>query len=149
MTPIREKHLKGKEKKLLNGLRCGEQNGELSKKLKKLLIKERLAVKNDDVACYKFLDCFGCKFHAVVAEVEDVWLLLSFNDVILEAATRPSLNSTPSKVLDRVNITLQAILIKIKNEHKKIYNEAYEKYLNNPHPLWENSKDIDLLLGAY
>lgn len=147
--PVREKYLKGKEKKLLNGLRCSEQNGELSKKLKKLLIKERLAVKDDDVVCYKFLDCFGCKFHAVVAEVEDVWLLLSFNDVILEAATRPSLNSTPSKVLDRVNITLQAILIKIKNEHTKIYNKAYEKYLNNTHPLWENSKDIDLLLGAY
>ncbi|NLC67080.1 MAG: site-specific integrase, partial [Clostridium sp.] len=147
--PVREKHLNGKEKKLLNGLRCGDKNGEQSKKIKNLLIKERLAVKDDDVACYKFLDCFGCKFHAVVAEVQDIWLLLSFNDVILEAATRPSLNSTPSKVLDRVNTTLQAILIKIKNDHTEIYNEAYEKYLNNTHPLWEDSKDLDLLLGAY
>lgn len=147
--PVREKHLNGKEKKLLNGLRCGEQNGEQSKKLKNLLIKDHIAEKNDDVACYKFLDCFGCKFHAVVAEVQDVWLLLSFNDVILEAATRPSLNSTPSKVLDRVNITLQAILIKIKNDHIEIYNEAYEKYLNNTHPLWKDSKDLDLILGAY
>jgi integrase len=147
--PVREKKLSLKNKKLMNGLRCSENYGEKSKKLKDLLMKENLASENDTVACYKFLDCFGCKFHAVVAEVEDIWLLLSFNDVILESASRPSANSTPTKLLEKVNNTIQAIIIKIKKDNLNIYNEAYEKYLKSPHPLWENSDDLNLIMDIY
>lgn len=147
--PLREKYLKGNEKKLLNGLRCKVKYEDKSKKLKDILIKENLAKESDVVTCYKFLECFGCKFHAVVAEVDDVWLLLSFNDVILQAATRPSINSTPSKVLDKVNNTLQIIMDKMKIDHAEVYNEAYSKYLNGPHPLWEDKYDLDLIGGVY
>jgi hypothetical protein len=147
--PVREESLKKIGKKLPNGLRCSENNGEKSRKLKDVLTKLNIASEEDVVSCYKFLDCFGCKFHAVVAEVNDIWLLLSFNDVILESLNRPSINSQPSKVLNRVYSTLQSILVKIKTEHSAIYNKAYEEYLSSPHPLWENGKDLELIMGIY
>lgn len=147
--PVRESSLIKNEKKLLNGLRCSENFGEKSKKLKDLLIKENLASKNDAVACYKFLECFGCKFHAIVAEVNDIWLLLSFNDVILESLSRPSINSTPTSLLEKVNNTIYSILSELQKKHELIYKEAYEKHLNSPHPLWENSDDLNLIMGIY
>ena len=147
--PVRESMLNATEKRLTNGLRCSENHGEKSKKLKDLLIKENLASQDDTVACYKFLDCFGCEFHAVVAEAEDIWLLLSFNDIILEAVSRPSINSTPSEKLKKVSNTIQAILIKLKKEHSEIYNQAYQNYIESPHPLWEDISDLNLIMDIY
>ena len=147
--PVREQAVGEKAKKLSNGLRCNGAFKEKSKRIKEALVKEGIATEIDAVACYKFLECFGCKHHAVVAEVQDVWLLLSFNDVILQAATRPSMNSKPSNLFNKVNNTLQLMLDKIKKEHAVVYNEAYDKYLDDSHPLWKDSEDLDLMLGVY
>ena len=114
-----------------------------------MLIKENLADQDETVACYKFLECFGCQYHAVIAEEQDVWLLLSFNDVILESLARPAINSAPSNVLKKVHNTLQLILERVKKEHQKIYSSAYELYLEGAHPLWSEKDDLGLLMGVY
>lgn len=147
--PIKGSNAHTKYKKLSNGLRCGGAFEEKSIKIKNALIKEGIAKESELVACHKFLECFGCMHHAVVAEVEDIWLLLSFSDVILESITKPSINSKPTSLLHRVNNTVQVIIERMKNNHKDIYSEAYQKYLDAPHPLWQDTNDIELILGIY
>ncbi|SEG03543.1 site-specific integrase [Marinobacterium lutimaris] len=147
--PVKESDIGNNFKKLSNGLRCGGAFEEKAIKIKNALRKEGLSSKDELVACHKFLECFGCIHHAVVAEVDDVWLLLSFNDVILESMNRPAVNSKPTSLLGRVYNTLQVIMDKIKSAHKAVYDEAYMKYMDDPHPLWSDIEDIDILLGAY
>lgn len=147
--PIKESGANTKYKKLSNGLRCGGAFGEKSIKTKNALIKEGIAKESDLVACHKFLECFGCMHHAVVAEVEDIWLLLSFSDVILESLSTPSINSKPTNLLHKVHSTVQVIIERIRSEHEAAYSEAYQKYLDTPHPLWKDANDIKLMLEIY
>lgn len=147
--PLKENEVSKKFKKLTNGLRCGGAFKDKAIKVKEVLVKNGLAEHHDVVACHKFLECFGCRHHAIIAEVDDIWLLLSFNDVILESITRPAINSRPSNLLNKVNNTIQAIIERMKNEHAAVYNEAYDKYLDGVHPLWQDTDDLELMLGIY
>lgn len=147
--PIKESNLDTKYKKLSNGLRCGGAFEEKSIQIKNALIKEGVANASELVACHKFLECFGCMHHAVVAEVEDIWLLLSFSDVILESITTPSINSKPTSLLHKVSNTVQVIIEQMRDKHEAVYFEAYQKYLDAPHPLWQDTNDIELMLDIY
>lgn len=147
--PLKGSEVSKKFKKLTNGLRCGGPFKDKAVKLKDVLVKNGLAESHDVVACHKFLECFGCRHHAIIAEVDDIWLLLSFNDVILESLIRPAINSRPSNLLNKVNNTIQVIIERIKREHSVVYKEAYEKYLNEMHPLWQDTNDLELILGIY
>ncbi|MFN4055386.1 MAG: site-specific integrase [Alishewanella aestuarii] len=150
--PVREKFLSKTNTvttSISNGLRCTMPFGEKASQLKKILVQNGLAAENEQVACYKFLDCFSCQYHAVIAEVQDIWLLLSFNDVILQSLIRPSVNSEPTLVLSRVSNTLKVLLDKMAKDFPRIYQQAYEKYLDSPHPLWTDEDDLDLILGVY
>ncbi|MGO3668615.1 MAG: site-specific integrase [Vreelandella alkaliphila] len=150
--PIRESQLLSQERiptSSSSGLRCTMPYGQKAKNLKKALIYNEVATKDDNVACYKFLECFSCEFHAVIAEEQDIWLMLSFNDIILQSLARPSVNSIPSNLLSNVNASINNILEKIKCLHPNVYKLAYEKYLDGPHPLWSDNDDLDLLLRLY
>ncbi|ELZ5049187.1 TPA: site-specific integrase [Enterobacter asburiae] len=147
--PLKEGEASKEFKKLTNGLRCGGAFKDKAIKVKEVLVKNGLAESHDVVACHKFLECFGCKHHAIIAEVDDIWLLLSFNDVILESVTRPAINSRPSNLLNKVNNTIQVIIERMKREHAAVYNEAYDKYLNGMHPLWQDTNDLELMLSIY
>ncbi|EPE4922941.1 hypothetical protein ACSI0G_004615 [Escherichia coli] len=147
--PLKEGEASKEFKKLTNGLRCGGAFKDKAIKVKEALVKNGLAETHDVVVCHKFLECFGCKHHAIIAEVDDIWLLLSFNDVILESVTRPAINSRPSNLLNKVNNTIQIIIERMKTEHTAVYNEAYDKYLNGMHPIWQDVNDLELMLGIY
>lgn len=147
--PLKESEASKKFKRLTNGLRCGGAFKDKAIKVKEALVKNGLAENHDVVACHKFLECFGCMHHAVIAEADDIWLLLSFNDVILEAVTRPAINSRPSNLLNKVNNTIQVIMERIKKEHAAVYKEAYDKYLDGVHPLWQDANELELMLGIY
>lgn len=147
--PLKESEASKKFKKLTNGLRCGGAFKDKATKVKEALVKNGLAENHDVVACHKFLECFGCRHHAIIAEADDIWLLLSFNDVILETVTRPAINSRPSNLLNKVNNTIQVIIERMKKEHAVVYKEAYDKYLDGVHPLWQNTNDLELMLGIY
>lgn len=147
--PLKNNQIGKQFKKLSNGLRCNGAFSEKAKKLKNALIKEGLANDDDKVACYKFLECFGCVHHAVVADIDDIWLMLSFSDVILEELSRPAVNSTPSILLNKVNNTIQNIIHRMETEYSNLYIKAYDKYLEQPHPLWLDVSDLKLLRGIY
>ncbi|EIM7728360.1 hypothetical protein LN119_001713 [Salmonella enterica subsp. enterica serovar Coeln] len=147
--PLKGSEVSKKFKKLTNGLRCGSAFKDKAIKVKEVLVKNGLAEHHNVVACHKFLECFGCRHHAIIAEVDAIWLLLSFNDVILESVTRPAINSRPSNLLNKVNNTIQVIIARMKKEHAVVYNEAYDKYLDGVHPLWQDMNDLELMLGIY
>ncbi|NYS28954.1 site-specific integrase [Pantoea sp. WMus005] len=147
--PLKESEASKKFKKLTNGLRCGGAFKDKAIKVKEVLVKNGLAENHDVVACHKFLECYGCRHHAIIAEVDDIWLLLSFNDVILETVTRPAINSRPSNLLNKVNNTIQVIIERMKKEHAAVYKRAYDKYLDGVHPLWLDTNDLELMLGIY
>ena len=148
--PVREQfYLKNKlaiPNTLSNGLRCKDSFGEKAKQLKKSLIKAGLAKQKNKVACHKFLECFGCPYHAVIAEVDDIWLMLSFRDVILEVACQPSINSIPTATLAKVTNTVESILDRLKQEFPCVYKSAEMKYSELPHPLWADKTDFDVLM---
>nr|MBF4333261.1 site-specific integrase [Vibrio anguillarum] len=103
----------------------------------------------DKIACFKFLDCFDCPYHAVIAEVQDVWSLLSFRDAISEALSRPSVNSIPSQHLKKVTNSVEHILLVIQERFPMVYKKAYEQYLESPHPLWSDDDDLKIFMGIY
>tara|TARA_R110000772_G_scaffold58087_2_gene131460 strand:+ start:3757 stop:5568 length:1812 start_codon:yes stop_codon:yes gene_type:complete len=151
--PVREKfYLKNKIKipdTLSNGLRCKDTFGEKAQQLKNSLVKAGLAKEEDKVACHKFLECFGCPHHAVIAEVNDIWLMLSFRDVILEASCQPSINTIPASALTKVVHTVESILERLKAEFITEYKSAEVRYSIAPHPLWSNDSDLNLLSEMY
>ena len=148
--PVREQfYLKNKlaiPNTLSNGLRCKDSFGEKAKQLKKSLVKAGLAKQKNKVACHKFLECFGCPYHAVIAEVDDIWLMLSFRDVILEVACQPSINSIPTTTLAKVTNTVESILERLKREFPRVYKSAEVKYSELPHPLWADKTDFNVLM---
>ena len=76
-------------------------------------------------------------------------MLLSFKDAIIQSFSRPAANSIPSNVLEKVSNTVSAILTRIKIEFPDVYNEAYDKYQDCPHPLWSNDDDLELIMDIY
>ena len=113
------------------------------------MVKNGLAKNHDRGALHKIHECFGSRHHAIIAEIDDIWLLLSFNDVILESFARPAINSRPSNLLSKVSNTIQVIIERMKREHAAVYSQAYDKYLNGVHPLWQDTNDLELMLGVY
>ncbi|MCE7626383.1 hypothetical protein LZT04_00870 [Vibrio fluvialis] len=120
------------------GSKCKEPFGDKAKRLKTELVKNGLANENDNVACFKFLDCFGCEHQAIVAELDDIWCLLSFRDSILEAISNPSINHTLSQKSQEVLINLQDALAELKSKYPEIYEEAETKNNQSPHPIWND-----------
>jgi len=151
--PVREQFYKVKQldipNPLSNGLRCNDSFGDKAKQLKSTLVKAGLAKQKNTVACHKFLECFSCPHHAVIAEVDDIWLMLSFRDVILEASCQPSINTIPTNVLTKILFSIESILEKIKKEFIIQYQYAEAKYLTSPHPLWSDKADLDTIFELY
>ena len=128
-----------------SGIRCTAPFGEKAKALKNSLIDAKLASDHDSVACHKFLECFGCENHAIIAEIEDVWLMLSFRDILLGVMSRPSINSIPGDILVKVAATVESILSRLQDEFIDVYNSAMKRYMDAPHPLWSSEADFELL----
>lgn len=129
----------------LSGIRCTQPYSDKAKSLKRSLIDADLAEEYDEVACHKFLECFGCENHAIIAEEEDVWLMLSFRDVLLDVMSRPSINSTPGDLFVKISNTIESIISRLKEEFSDVYAAAKKRHMDAAHPLWASEDDFDLL----
>ena len=128
-----------------SGIRCTQPYSDKAKSLKISLIDADLAEEHDEVACHKFLECFGCENHAIIAEEEDIWLMLSFRDVLLDVMSRPSINSMPGDLFVKISNTVESILSRLKEEFSDVYDAAKERHMDTAHPLWASDDDFDLL----
>lgn len=132
--------------KTMTGFRCGSPKGEMAKKS---LRPYRNLKGGDSGFCVDFLGCFECDNHALVADVDDIWLMLSFKDTLLETLERPSFNSAPSENFNKILATVNSILEKFKKIALVNFNYALEKNKSSSHPLYDNDSSIDDLLEIY
>lgn len=128
------------------GTRCKSPYGAKSEKQKVKLLKAGLATESDDIACFQFLECFTCEYQAVVADVEDVWCMMSFRDSVIEAISNPSINHKFSKEAQVALDEVYSILDDMKQNFPDVYLEAEEKNQSAPHPLWD---DADAVFDLY
>lgn len=128
------------------GVRCKDSSQGLAARIKKNL--ENLGVQQQakEQRCTDFLGCFECPYHRLVSEVEDIWLMLSFNDTLQEMKDYPSINSLPTDKFYKLCNTIESILRDFKDVAPDNYTRALEKHSEAPHPLYSDGYSlIDLL----
>lgn len=125
------------------GTRCKEPFGEKAQRLKRELVNGGLLAENESVACFKFLDCFECEYRALVAEVDDIWCMLSFHESLQEALQRPTINHylPVAKVHDVID-KIQVMLADVDRDYPDVYAKAVDKLNNQAHPLWGDEDSV-------
>lgn len=127
------------------GLCCWQPSTD---KIAKEKIKYRHTNKELDT-CIDFIGCFDCPSHALVADKDNIWLMLSFYDTVRQVLSRPAYNSTPSENFYHLEIKTKIILDKLRSKAPKAYHEAEEMNKIKSHPLYDDSNSIDDLLRIY
>jgi len=140
-------HLKYKQQPVVTqtGLCCLQP---LEDKISKERVKYRNINPDLDI-CIDFLECFNCPSHAVVAEVENIWMMLSFYDSLRQAMSRPAYNSLPSEKFHRIEHKTKIILDKLRDAAPDYYHQAIDLNRSMPHPLYDDSDSIDDILRFY
>lgn len=134
--------------KTTTGLRCKEPLGEKSKKLINYL--KDYDRSDDATACTDFMHCFSCEYHAVVAEKDDIWLMLSFRDSLIDLLDRTFFKGNTSKEeYEKVFNTVEAILLKLKEVAPGEYGAAEILNDEKPHPLYADDDSINILQEMY
>ena len=148
--PLSDFEYKKKKELLPNktptGFRCEEP---FSNKAKKSLRPYRSLTDSNEDACIDFLGCFECEHHALIAEKDDIWLMLSFRETVVESINRPSSNSIPSERLVKVLRTIDKIIERYEEVAPKEYRDAIDLNKEDPHPLYNDETSLDDLLGVY
>lgn len=142
----KEKRKQATSNKLPNGARCTEPKGKVAKKSLRAIKSLNL---DDDRECISFLACFDCSKHALVADVDDIWLMLSFLDSLNDTISRPAVNSFPSKTFKDVVDKTKHILVMMEQKSPANFKLASDKHVEKPHPLYEEETDLTDLLEIY
>lgn len=99
--------------------------------------------------CIDFLDCFDCPSHSLIAEVDNIWMMMSFQDTLLQTIARPAYNSSPSEKFLIIAAKTEVILNKLREKAPKAYIEAEELNCMSPHPLYNDDYSIDDITEVY
>ncbi|EJE8579501.1 hypothetical protein M5219_002385 [Vibrio vulnificus] len=130
------------------GTRCKDASQGVASTIKKNM--EKLGVEqSDELICTDFLSCFECEHHRLVSEVEDIWLMLSFNDTLQEMKDYPAINSLPTEKFHKLCNTIESILKRFKEVSYKNYSEAKNKHNEAPHPLYSDGYSLLDLMEAF
>lgn len=130
------------------GVRC-EGNKNTKDSVSRELQNLNLDMPIEEQKCTNFLGCFECKSHVLVAAVNDIWLMLSFFDVIAELKAAPAFNSLPKDEFHKLENTIISILDRFKEKSKTNYQLAVEKNNVNPHPLYSDIRSLNDLLEVF
>lgn len=130
------------------GTRCKNATKGAANTIKKNL--EKMGVKQpEETVCTDFLDCFECEHHRLVSEVEDIWLMMSFNDTLQQMKEYPAINSLPTDKFHKLCNTIESILTRFKEVSPDNYAQAQEKHSESPHPLYSDGYSLMDLLEAF
>ncbi len=125
------------------GTRCRQPFGDKAQSLKRELVASGLLGQDETIACFKFLDCFGCQFQALVAEVDDIWCMLSFRESLTESLQRPTINHhLPMARINDVLSKIQIMLAEVERDYPDVYAEATGKLNLHVHPLWDDENSV-------
>ncbi|EGR3296738.1 hypothetical protein HYO33_20255 [Vibrio parahaemolyticus] len=130
------------------GVRCKDATKGAANTVKKNL--EKMGIKQpEQKRCTDFLGCFECEFHRLVSEVEDIWLMMSFNDTLQQMKDYPAINSLPTDKFYKLCNTIESILTRFKAVSPDNYAQAQEKHSESPHPLYSDGYSLVDLLEAF
>ncbi|MCA2457865.1 MULTISPECIES: hypothetical protein [Vibrio] len=130
------------------GTRCKNATKGAANTIKKNL--EKMGIKQpEETVCTDFLDCFECEHHRLVSEVEDIWLMMSFNDTLQQMKDYPAINSLPTDKFHKLCNTIESILTQFKAVSPDNYAQAQEKHSESPHPLYSDGYSLMDLLEAF
>ncbi|EOG9063293.1 hypothetical protein ACLK5F_004092 [Vibrio fluvialis] len=130
------------------GTRCKDATKGAANTIKKNL--EKMGIKQpEEKICTDFLGCFECEHLRLVSEVEDIWLMLSFNDTLEEMKNYPAINSLPTDKFHKLCNTIESILTEFKAVSPDNYAKAQEKHSEGPHPLYSDGYSLLDLLEVF
>jgi hypothetical protein len=141
-----EKRKHATANKTLSGARCTEPKGLVAEKSLRAIKSLNLG---DERECISFLACFDCSKHALVANADDIWLMLSFLDSLTETISRPSINSFPSAEFKVAIDKTRYVLSRMKIVSPLDYEIANNRNKSEPHPLYQEDTDLTDLLEVY
>lgn len=139
---LREGKSRASETRTPLGIRCQNNRNGAAELIKKSLERSGIKTNDEEAVCTDFLSCFDCAEHALVSDVDDIWLMLSFADTLQQMEQIPAINSTPEDKYEKLRLTIDDILIKFKHKSPSNYNEAEEKHRIAPHPLYSHARSL-------
>ncbi|MCB5450229.1 hypothetical protein G4B85_14595 [Vibrio lentus] len=130
------------------GVRCKDSTKGAANTVKKNL--EKMGFKQPEgKLCTDFLACFDCPHHRLVSEVEDIWLMLSFNDTLQQMKEYPAINSLPTDKFHKLCNTIESILMRFKEVAPDNYAEAKDLHSEAPHELYSDGHSLNDLMEAF
>lgn len=145
---LRAKEVNKNESLTPIGSRCNDITKGAAERIKKQL-KSQGIEDTEDATCTDFLNCFECPEHFLVADIEDIWLMLSFQDTLKDMTQYPAINSLPTGKFEDLYKSIEAVLIRYKEVSPDNYQTAIEKHNEGSHPLYRNAYSLNDLLEIF
>jgi hypothetical protein len=137
------------ESRTPTGVRCNDNRRGASKIIDKALKRVGVELEESEIICTDFLSCFNCQEHALVTDVDDIWLMLSFRDTLQQLQQIPAINSMPErKYIDLVNM-IEAVVIGYQRKNPSNFKQAKEKLKDSAHPLYAHVYSLNDLLEVF
>jgi hypothetical protein len=130
------------------GSRCSGEKSvveKISRQLKSIDIE----LPEEEKKCTNFLECFECDNHVLVAMVDDIWLMMSFHDVMMALKENMAVNSLPKNKFNHLELVIKGILERFEEKDRSNYKLAKEKHSEGLHPLYSDIRSIDDLLEVF
>ncbi|OKY25999.1 hypothetical protein BI291_13845 [Thalassotalea sp. PP2-459] len=131
------------------GVRCNDNKKGSASIIRKLLKKEGVDTTVEESFCTDFLSCFECEHHALVADVMDIWLMLSFKETLQQLQQLPAVNSMPEKRYTWLFNIIESILKRFKEKSSSNFLLAEEKIKEAAHPLYNNVYSLNDLFEVF
>ncbi|OCH68729.1 hypothetical protein [Vibrio splendidus] len=131
-----------------SGVRCAGDES-LKSQIDRQLNVLKIQMPEEERKCTNFLKCFECDSHMLVALVEDIWLMMSFYDVIKSLKENSAINSIPKNDLYQLEMTIKGILERFKEKSPSNYAKARDKHSDAPHELYSDIRSMDDLLEVF
>ena len=131
------------------GVRCQDNTQGAAELIDKALKRSGVDIPGEEKRCTDFLECFECEHHKLVAAVDDIWLMLSFQDTLNEMQQYPTVNSSPKVRYRKLCMTIEAILSRFKEVDIDNYTQAQEKHKEACHPLYSSLYSLNDLLEVF
>lgn len=131
------------------GARCNDNRKGAASAIAKSLSRAGVETDGSEIVCTDFLSCFYCQQHAIVTDVDDIWLMLSFKDTLQQLQQTPAINSMPERKYTKLFKTIESVLYRLRIKNETNYRHALEKLKDAPHPLYSTIYSLNDLLETF
>ena len=146
---LREGQDRSHESRTPTGTRCLNNTMGSAKIIDRALKRLDIEAGKGEAICTTFIDCFECEHHAFVADITDIWLMLSFKQTLQELQQVPAINSMPESKYIKLCKSVNTVLKGYKEKSHLKYQQACNMLKDSPHPLYSNVYSLNDLLEAF